>query len=501
MISSNHPPAPVHRSVINRKSGHELFEVGNSMIVPKGPSDSRDQKFPLPPRYLGSTSYSPTQGLLQKSNNFQETLRIPKDTLTSRPIDHDQSFPIPPKRNLSAATQSQTLSRNGGLMTADQANGRARRESQPAGKLVSESTGNCIGPDIEYHIPAPEFTLNPAEYPDSSLSNRRPPYIKEGPRDIPTKYDTRVFDSCGEFICTSGHYTKIWNLRNAQQVLNLPHGESIKVLSASFKPAANPQDEGSRLWLGNNFGELLEISTSSPNPIVATNSTAHMRREVIRIYRYQNEMWTLDDGGTLHLWTQDSTGSLTLDGPTISFRVPKGHTFSIIVGRRLWYATGSDIRVFMPTLDATVPFQVLQRPLSCPGVGDVTSGAVIINQPDRVYFGHADGKVSIYSHKNYSCLGIVNVSIYKINSLTGVGNFLWAAYNTGMIYIYDPTQVPWLVKKDWRAHENPVINVLADNCSFWMLERLQVVSLGADNVLRLWDGLLQDDWLGNYPRG
>jgi WD40 repeat protein len=364
-------------------------------------------------------------------------------------------------------------------------------------KTLGDSKENYIVPAIERHIPAPH---NLAEYPDSSLSNRRPPYFKEGPIDISTRYDTRIFDACGEFVCTSGHCTRIWDLRNGEQILSLSHGESVKILSVSFKPAANPEDEGDRLWLGNNFGELLEIKTISQNPIVATNNSAHTRREIIRIYRYRHELWTLDDSGTLHLWAQDSSGLLTLDGPSLSFRVPKGHTFSLIVGDKLWHAAGSDIRVFMPTLDTSVQFQVLQRPLSHPGVGDVTSGAVISNQPDRVYFGHADGKVSIYSRHSYSCLGIVNVSIYKINSLAGVGSYLWAAYNTGMIYVYDTTQAPWLVKKDWRAHENPVINILANNCSFWKLERLQVVSLGADNVLRLWDGLLQDDWLGNYSK-
>src|SRR5699024_12017766 len=53
----------------------------------------------------------------------------------------------------------------------------------------------------------------------------------------------------------------------------------------------------------------------------------------------------------------------------------------------------------------------------------------------RVYLGHADGKVTVYSPADYSCLAVVNVSVYKINCLGIVGDYLWAAYKTGMIYV------------------------------------------------------------------
>jgi hypothetical protein len=218
-------------------------------------------------------------------------------------------------------------------------------------------------------------------------------------------------------------------------------------------------------------------------------------------------MWTLDESGTLHVWASDRTGSPNLEDPSATYRVPKGHSFSMVVGHKLWYATGNEIRIFVPTFDGISQFQLLQRPLSQAGTGEVTSGTVILSQSDRVYFGHTDGKVSIYSSDNYSCLGTVNVSMYKINSLTSVGDYLWAAYNTGMIYIYDTREAPWVVKKEWRAHVNPVISILADRSSFWKFERLQVLSLGADNTMKIWDGLLEEDWLGNfipnfvYPKG
>jgi WD40 repeat protein len=288
----------------------------------------------------------------------------------------------------------------------------------------------------------------------------------------------------------------VWSLLDGEIVMSLAHTEGIKIVSLAFKPTSDVNAEGSRLWLGNNIGELVEVDVASQS-VIATKVNAHTRREIIRIYRHKNEMWTLDDGGTLHLWAPDSSGEPTLSNPYQSFRVPKGHTFSMVIGDELWHAAGKDIRIFVPSTDANIQFQILQRPIGQSTAGDVTSGAVINTQPDRVYFGHVDGKVSIYSRHDYSCLGIFNISVYKITSLAGVGERLWAGFSTGMIYVYDTTITPWAVKKDWRAHHDPLISMVADRSSFWSLDRAQVISLGQDNKLRAWDGLLQEDWIGN----
>jgi len=209
-------------------------------------------------------------------------------------------------------------------------------------------------------------------------------------------------------------------------------------------------------------------------------------------------LWTLDDDGKLCVWPPDETGSPNMKSTQQSFLIPKGHSFSIVVGDQLWVATGKDIRVFNLNIKSRSTFQILQKPLNQPGVGEVTSGTVVNSHPDRIFFGHNDGKVTIYSHQDFACLGVINVSLYKINSLTGVGNNLWAAYNTGMIYVYDINKSPWKVEKDWRAHDDPVVSVLVDRSSIWKINRLQVASLGADAVIRIWDGTLQDDWLGLF---
>jgi hypothetical protein len=286
-------------------------------------------------------------------------------------------------------------------------------------------------------------------------------------------------------------------LVTGDQLLNLNHGETVKIMSISFKAFSTPEEEGQRLWLGNNVGDLVEVDIASQS-VVATKSAAHSRHEVIKIYRHKDEMWTLDDVGTLHIWVPNRATTQSFDSLAQTFRVPKGHTFSLVAGNELWYATGKDLRVFDPTASEGAPFQLLQRPLCQSSAGEIVSGATINSQPDRVYFGHTDGKVTIYSRDRFTCLDIINVSLYKINSLVGVGQYLWAGFNTGLICVYDTTQTPWVMKKDWRAHENPVIGILADRNSSRKLDRLQVISLGADNLLKQWDGLLREDWLGRH---
>ncbi|KAK0739737.1 Endonuclease/exonuclease/phosphatase [Apiosordaria backusii] len=363
----------------------------------------------------------------------------------------------------------------------------------------------------DYHAPPPPPTpveARPAEsqiqashkadlgYPDTSRTNRSKPYLNKGVHEIATKYDSRMFDVCGAFVCTTGSYTRAWNVMDGELVMSLAMSEGMKGASVAFKPGESVDEEGARIWIGTNNGELLEADVLSQS-IVNNRPNVHGRYEIIKIYRHFNELWTLDESGTLHVWGPADGSNLPslASPPTQTFRVPKGHVFSMVVGDELWHATGKEIRVFLPTLDGRTQFQVLIRPLVQDGAGEVTSGTLLASDPDKVFFGHNDGKVSIYSRKTYSCLGVMNISQYKINSLAGAGRHLWAGYNTGKISVYDMGQTPWSVKKDWQAHENPVVKLISDQSSFYKLDRHQVVSLGADNMLRVWDGLLQDDWL------
>ncbi|PVH91353.1 DNase I-like protein [Periconia macrospinosa] len=339
--------------------------------------------------------------------------------------------------------------------------------------------------------PGPVLT----DYPDASQANRRPPIFKEGVNMIPTGYETKLFAICGEYICTTGYVTNVWNVLNGRLLVSLSHGDTVKVTSIAFRPAKDVEDEGKRIWLGTNTGEMHELDIPTQS-IAYTKPNAHRGSTVVKIFRYASEMWSLDDDGSLHIWPADELGHPTLQQTPSTFHIPRGHTFSIISGSQLWVAFTKDIRVYSRSGENQHFQQVTPKSISQANVGDVTSGAILSSQPDRIYFGHTDGKVTIYSKKTFECLSVINVSLYKISSLVGVGDYLWAGYSTGMIYVYDTSATPWKVLKDWKAHEKkPIAGILADRTSIWKLDRLQVASLGTDNLLRIWDGMLRNDWL------
>ena len=339
------------------------------------------------------------------------------------------------------------------------------------------------------------YALPASDYPDIANSNRRHPYLKGSIREIDTTYDTRLIECCGQYVCTTGHLTRVWDSTTGDMVLSLGHWEKeIRVTALAFKPGVNAREEGYRLWLGNNCGDIQEVDIAKQSEVY-TKSGAHDRREIVKIYRHQSSMWTLDDGGRLCVWLGDETGLPDLQRKPMSHRVLKGHTFSIIIQENLWIATGKDISIFRPNASGSAAFSVTEHPLTQPRVGIVTSGAVIGGQLDRVYFGHADGKVTIYSTVDFTCLGIVSVSVYKINSLAGAGFHLWAGYNTGMLHVYDTRTRPWSTRKVWPAHDGPILDILVNRSSLWNDAVLRVVSLGADNAVRFWDGTLEDDWL------
>ncbi|OJJ32787.1 hypothetical protein ASPWEDRAFT_592727 [Aspergillus wentii DTO 134E9] len=340
-----------------------------------------------------------------------------------------------------------------------------------------------------------EPAISRTDYPDSSNASRRPPVIKTGPNEIWTRYDTRLMDVCGKYVCTTGYLTRVWDLTTGEQIMSLSHGETVKSLSLAFKPGKGLEDEGQRLWLGMSSGDLHEVDISTRS--IITSRSYPSRREVVKILRHKKEMWTVDDEGRLLVWPPDETGT-----PNLQYsyhnpydRVARNQTFSMVVKDKLWLAAGKEVHVYRPNARDDTSFKVLKRPLGLQHSGDVTSGAYTSKDGGRVYLGHADGKVTVYSAVDYACLAVINVSVYKINCLGIVGDYLWAAYKTGMIYVYDTTTNPWTVKKDWRAHDSPVCSFLLDTSSVWTMNRLQVTSLGTDNCIRLWDGMLEDDWL------
>ncbi|TVY71165.1 putative inositol polyphosphate 5-phosphatase [Lachnellula suecica] len=484
-------PPPTHYAVANRRKDQELHGLGRALISPQNTGDQR----PALPTRPQAAPEAPKLRMLPPPTSMMPPPPPRPSMDRKRPnlntdvgMDMTPRATTPKRVSSTPVTQLQTPPRSHGRsMTVDRTSERVPAEFRvPLSAITAQQH--------EVAFPAPV----PSEYPDASHSNRRPPVHRQGTREIPCKNDPpRIMDVCGEFLCAVGTKTvRVWSLRTGEQIIARLVAEQTKILSGAFIPTADVANEGTRIWLGNNVGDIIDIDLTAQSPERAIGS-AHTRRDVIQIHRYLDQMWTFDDNGTFHVWgpsklQHPDTGT----SPDKSFRLPKGHTFSMIVGDELWYACGKDVRAFVPSLDASVQFQATIRPFGLPNAGDVTSGTVISSQPDRVYLGHADGKVSIYS-RDYQFIGVVNISVYKITSLVGVAGRLWAGFSTGMICVYDITQTPWVLLKDWHAHQDPIVKMIADRSSFWTLDRSQVVSLGQDNMIKVWDGLLQDDWIEN----
>ncbi|KAJ9661056.1 hypothetical protein H2198_002215 [Neophaeococcomyces mojaviensis] len=337
--------------------------------------------------------------------------------------------------------------------------------------------------------PQPEPTTLRHDYPDATHTNRRPPISNPTRWQIYSKTDGKAFDIRGRMLCTASYHTRIFDLETGDELLDLNHGETVKTTAVMFKPGASIDAEGKRLWIGNNLGDLQEIDLETH--VTVAQSSAHNKREIMRIFRHQRDLWTLDEEGKLFVWPADEAGSPNLKYTHISHKLAKAPTYAMIVKDTLWAASGKEIRVYRPGQESS--FNVLKTPLT-PTAGDVTCGAY--SEADgRVYVGHTDGKVTVYTLNDYQCVGIVKVSDYKINAMTIVGDKLWAVYKTGKVYVYDTSTTPWKVKKDWRAHAGPVTGILLDPSSVWTSGRLQVATTGHDQFVKLWDGMLEDDWI------
>ena len=475
------PPPPPRMSMDQVRPRMKLGDSikGQRMSLDDGASRPR-----LPPRPMGliggvkarvsrGRSHSPPRPPVVDMPNFLPPPKRGMGNILSKPLIRTASITTATTTTSATTTTTTTTT------------------TTPTTALPDDAAG--YGPDDSDDVSDDQSGL--CDYPDSSQANRRRPYFKDGISEIPCKSDVRMFAVCGQYVCTISHSTKVWDIGTGRCIMAQQHSEGVRVTALAFKPCTDVRNEGAMLWLGTAHGELMEVDVASQRT-VETRSSAHSKREVVKIHRCGFELWSLDDGGKLQVWGPDINGAPNLRNSPITFRINPRHSCSIVVDGYLWVGSGKSVDVFQPSTDPACTFSVSSRQLTASKpASDITCAAVVNSQPDRVYFGHSDGKVSIYSKSPLACIDVVSVSLYKINSMTGVGDYLWAGFKTGMVYVYDVGTKPWRALKDWQCSDGPVTEVVADLTSIWKNGRLQVVTLGADNVIRVWDGMLEEDRL------
>ncbi|KAL0065255.1 hypothetical protein AAF712_007766 [Marasmius tenuissimus] len=280
---------------------------------------------------------------------------------------------------------------------------------------------------------------------------------------------------------------------------------------------------GNVVWVGTKEGHLIEVNVKS-GEITGWKYSAHMH-PIVHILRYGSAMVSIDDSGKALIFGSPEPVSPSADADMLKttprvMRVTDKLEFTKVVCGLLWTAGRSDAQV--SGTHHRVPVIRIYDLFPTPGaaggkigsgksimptepVGSVRCAAVVPSQPGFVYVGHEGGCISIwdlgedsgYGKELPKCLEIMKVSGSDVMSLEGVNDRLWVGSRNGMITVYDTTPRPWLLTNSWNAHPGLPVNRLT--LDVWGVKegkrRLCVASVGRNEKVGLWDGLLAADWM------
>ncbi|KAH9931392.1 DNase I-like protein [Amylocystis lapponica] len=359
--------------------------------------------------------------------------------------------------------------------------------------------------------------------PDTTRASRRPPTVdchnySEFNIHIPA-YTSAVAVSGHTVAVSNHHHLKIYDLSVSDApIWNVDSKESgldtklvgFKVTALEFRPAAREGDRGCFLWLGTKDGHLLELDVRT-GVVVGMKPAVHAHT-VTHMFRHARSMVTMDDTGKVLVFTPDTNTDeivLAYTQPRI-VRIADKQEFAKLLGAQLWTSTrdpsagggvgttsrGPIVRVY----DIFTPGSAGKSLLPTEHLGAITSGTVLPSQPGMAFLGHEGGNISIWSLQTDdgvpACQEVIKVSTSDVLSLEGVNDRLWAGSRNGMIVAYDVIPQPWVVTNRWMAHQKlPVLRLVVDTWSMEKLGRLTVYSIGRDERLRFWDGLLGTDWV------
>lgn len=384
----------------------------------------------------------------------------------------------------------------------------------PARRPVASGSGSSSDSEDE------DPKLRQDLLPDSSRSSRKPPVFRghfttEFNIPVPT-YSSAVAVSGNIVAVASHHRLRVYDLMESEAPIQDVDARDIglelkskelKITSMEF--TSDGMNGGRYLWAGTKEGHLLEIDVQSMK-VAGMKLVAHAH-PVNHIFRYKGSMASMDHAGKVLVFSADASGSgvsLAYTQPRV-VRVADKQEFVKVLAGQLWTSAresnngnigassrGPVVRIY----DLFAPASVSKSVLPTEHLGTVTSGAMLASQPGTVFLGHEGGHVSLWSVSGDSlpqCEEIVKVSTSDILCLEGVNDRLWAGGRQGLIAAYDVVPKPWVMTNSWRAHEKlPVLNLGIDTYGIQHLDRLCVWSIGRDERLRFWDGLLGVHWIG-----
>jgi WD40 repeat protein len=357
--------------------------------------------------------------------------------------------------------------------------------------------------------------------PDYSTSSRRPPQLtfRDGSSELRIRAhpQTGCVALSGTYIVVGhDHHIKIFDLAKSELPLLKLDTKDIgpkdsKVSCMEFRPTASEADRGYLLWIGTKEGHIFELDIRT-GIVTGIKQSAH-HHCIVHIFRHSRSMVTLDEFGKALVFSPDVSNqediSLALTIPRV-VRTTEKQDFVKMLNGKLWTAIRTDhhshLTLKSPTIRVFDLFNTANTEkslLPTEHVGPVTSATILPSQPGMVYVAHEEGSISMWelnTEDGYRCVEVMKISASDILSLEGVSNRLWAGSRNGTISAYDVSQKPWLVTNSWNAHPGfPVMKLMINHYAITKVGKLCVASIGGDDQLRLWDGLLAWDWVGEFP--
>ena len=403
--------------------------------------------------------------------------------------------------------------------------------------------------DIIHHREMWKFSAstNPnVMHPDTTHASKKPPVFGHEIRISNGLGTIHAITTRGPIIVigTSHYNIKSYNIRNASETLfnsSLPipcpqETTSTDIIrSICFSPAMHPNDDNQIVWAGTENGSILAMNVQS-NEIIVKRMATHSQPITFMLRNRNTELWTMDDGGTLNIWSilkitagnsnsssnsnnnssssssSSSSGSRSSSSSSSSssnsssainlsettperFQVTTNAKTTILSPTKsniLWLSSGRSIDRF----DRSILVPVIKIPTE---LGDITKLFTIPFHHNQIFAVHVDGQISAWDETTFENCLCFTVSIDKLTAVLPVGTFyLWAGFSNGMAAIYDTRTEPWIVVKIWKAHKNAITKFTVDE--FSVFETMPVISVDSVGHIAIWDGLLADHWIGKFVR-
>jgi WD40 repeat protein len=288
----------------------------------------------------------------------------------------------------------------------------------------------------------------------------------------------------------------MWYIPSAENRVTLTLNAEEKVLAVSFVSAIDLELEGKYIWASIDRGELIEIDC-----VTGTRAAKNLSHSapITLILKSRSEMYTLDENGSLKIWSSDSEGRISLNNRPRSLRVQSKVCFAVVVDQSvIWTAQPKMIEVY--SLDENVPNLLLKKHEVSFGIANITC---ITFGPELRYIltGHEDGKITIFDADTVEKIKVLQISTYKITSILVVRKHIWVGFGTGKISIFDiDSNGMWIAILEFLAYPSTgVIQLILDDaCSAGTSMYSSVMSLSENGHIRIWDGLLINFQIGNW---